>query len=133
MTELNHELASRLQARFGTQFSQTLAVREQHGRDESAFAVPPPDAVVFAESTQDVQDAVRLCAAHGTPVIPFGSGSSLEGHLLAVQGGVTKMRNAFLSFWLICSHKNFILSELLVNILFRYKASTNCTIARYVI
>ena len=89
MTELNHELASRLQARFGTQFSQTLAVREQHGRDESAFAVPPPDAVVFAESTQDVQDAVRLCAAHGTPVIPFGSGSSLEGHLLAVQGGVS--------------------------------------------
>ena len=89
MTELNHELVSRLQAHFGTQFSQTLAVREQHGRDESAFAVPPPDAVVFAESTQDVQDAVRLCAAHGTPVILFGSGSSLEGHLLAVQGGVS--------------------------------------------
>ena len=67
-----------------------LAVREQHGRDESAFTtVPPPAAVVFAESTQDVADAVRLAAAHEVPVIPFGVGSSLEGHLLAVQGGIS--------------------------------------------
>jgi D-lactate dehydrogenase (cytochrome) len=65
-------------------------VREQHGRDESAFtSVPPPAAVVFAESTQDVADAVTLCAQHQVPVIPFGVGSSLEGHLLAVQGGIS--------------------------------------------
>jgi len=64
-------------------------VREQHGRDESAFSVPPPAAVVFAESTQDVADAVKLAAAHRVPVIPFGVGSSLEGHLLAVQGGIS--------------------------------------------
>ena len=83
-------LVQALQARFGAQCSTALAVREQHGRDESAFTrVPPPAAVVFAESTQDVADAVRLCAEHRVPVIPFGVGSSLEGHLLAVQGGIS--------------------------------------------
>ena len=82
-------LLEALQARFGAQFSAALAVREQHGRDESAFDVPPPAAVVFAHSTQDVADTVKLCAQHQTPVIPFGVGSSLEGHLLAVQGGIS--------------------------------------------
>ena len=84
------ELLTALQARFGERFSDALAVREQHGRDESAFtAVPPPAGVVFAESTQDVSDLVQLCAAHKVPVIPYGIGSSLEGHLLAVQGGIS--------------------------------------------
>ncbi|WP_302174882.1 FAD-binding oxidoreductase [uncultured Hydrogenophaga sp.] len=78
-----------LQQRFGTQCSTALVVREQHGRDESVFSVPPPAAVVFAESTLDVADAVALCAQHQVPVIPFGVGSSLEGHLLAVQGGIS--------------------------------------------
>jgi len=64
-------------------------VCEQHGRDESAFTVPPPAAVVFAQSTQDVSDAVKLAAQYKVPVIPFGIGSSLEGHLLAVQGGIS--------------------------------------------
>ena len=83
-------LLEALASRFGTQFSTAAAVREQHGRDESAFTtVPPPAAVVFAESTQDVGDAVRLCAAHRVPVIPYGVGTSLEGHLLAVQGGIS--------------------------------------------
>ena len=82
-------LVEALQARFGAQFSTALAVREHHGRDESAFSVPPPAAVVFAESTTDVADAVRLAAAYAVPVIPFGVGSSLEGHLLAVQGGIS--------------------------------------------
>ena len=82
-------LMEALQARFGPQFSSALVVREQHGRDESAFSVPPPDAVVFAQSTQDVSDAAKLAAQHKVPVIPFGVGSSLEGHLLAVQGGVS--------------------------------------------
>jgi D-lactate dehydrogenase (cytochrome) len=83
------EFIAALQQRFGTQCSTALAVREQHGRDESTFTVPPPTAVVFAESTQDVADAVALCARHKVPVIPFGVGSSLEGHLLAVQGGIS--------------------------------------------
>ena len=79
-----------LKARFGHNCSTALVVREQHGRDESAFTtVPPPAAVVFAECTQDVADAVKLCAEHKVPVIPFGVGSSLEGHLLAVQGGIS--------------------------------------------
>ncbi len=78
-----------LSVRFRSQFSNSLVVREQHGRDESAFTMPPPDAVVFAESTKDVVDAVKICALHGVPVIPFGVGSSLEGHLLAVQGGIS--------------------------------------------
>jgi D-lactate dehydrogenase (cytochrome) len=78
-----------LRERFGQRCSSALAVREQHGRDESPFDVPPPEVVVFCESTQDVADAVALAAAHAVPVIPFGIGSSLEGHLLAVQGGVS--------------------------------------------
>jgi len=83
-------LVDALKARFCERCSTALVVREQHGRDESAFApVPPPSAVVFAESTQDVSDAVRLAAEYSVPVIPFGIGSSLEGHLLAVQGGIS--------------------------------------------
>jgi len=83
------EFLAALQARFGAQCSTALVVREQHGRDESVYEVPPPVAVVFAESTQDVADAVKLAAQHRVPVIPFGVGSSLEGHLLAVQGGIS--------------------------------------------
>ncbi len=79
-----------LKARFGANCSTAQVIREQHGRDESAFTtVPPPSAVVFAESTQDVADAVKLCAQYKVPVIPFGVGSSLEGHLLAVEGGIS--------------------------------------------
>jgi D-lactate dehydrogenase (cytochrome) len=82
-------LLDALKARFGANCSTAMAVREQHGRDESSFQAPPPAAVVFAESTQDVADAVKLAARYDTPVIPFGVGSSLEGHLLAVQGGIS--------------------------------------------
>ncbi len=83
-------LLDALKARFGAQCSTAQAVREQHGRDESAFTnVPPPAAVVFAECTADVADTVRLAAQFEAPVIPFGVGSSLEGHLLAVQGGIS--------------------------------------------
>ncbi len=84
------ELVAALQQRFGAQCSLAQAVRDQHGRDESVFvSVPPPAAVVFAESTQDVADAIALASQYETPVIAFGVGSSLEGHLLAVQGGIS--------------------------------------------
>src|SRR4051812_12329694 len=82
-------LIDALKKRFGEQCSTALAVRTQHGRDESSFDAPPPAAVVFAERTQDVADAVKLASEHSVPVIPFGVGSSLEGHLLAVQGGIS--------------------------------------------
>ncbi|MBX3599154.1 MAG: FAD-binding protein [Rubrivivax sp.] len=78
-----------LRERFGERCSTAAAVREQHGRDESPFPVTPPDAVVFCESTDEVAFVVQQAAAHEVPVIPFGVGSSLEGHLLAVQGGVS--------------------------------------------
>ena len=85
------ELIDALKARFGSACSTALAVREQHGRDESAFVtVPPPAAVVFAENTQDVADAVKLASqlqrAGDSVRRRF---QSLEGHLLAVQGGIS--------------------------------------------
>jgi len=78
-----------LQARFGDRCSAALAVRQQHGRDESPLDAPPPELVVFCESTDEVAFVVQQADAHAVPVIPFGAGSSLEGHLLAVQGGVS--------------------------------------------
>ena len=83
-------LIDTLKAHFGERCSTAMAVREQHGRDESAYTtVPPPAAVVFAQSTEDVAFTVRHAAEHHVPIIPFGVGSSLEGHLLAVQGGIS--------------------------------------------
>lgn len=82
-------LLDALVARFGAQCSTALAVRQQHGRDESPFDAPPPAAVIYCQSTQDVADAVKLAAAFDYPVIAFGAGSSLEGQLLAVQGGIS--------------------------------------------
>lgn len=78
-----------LAARFGKQCSTAQAVCEQHGRDEGSIQAPPPVAVVYAESTQDVADAVQLADQYTVPVIAYGAGSSLEGHLLAVQGGIS--------------------------------------------
>jgi D-lactate dehydrogenase (cytochrome) len=89
LRKLPPELHAALQQRFAERFSTAAAVREQHGRDESTYPVTPPEAVVFCESTEDVAAAVALCAAHAVPVIPFGAGSSVEGHLLAVQGGLS--------------------------------------------
>ncbi|MVW58477.1 FAD-binding protein [Massilia sp. NEAU-DD11] len=83
-------LLAELQTRFGPRFSTAAAVREQHGRDESSFVdVNPPDAVVFAEDVADVQALLALAGRYAVPVIPFGAGSSLEGHLLAVRGGIS--------------------------------------------
>ena len=82
-------MSEALHARFAERFVTSLAVREQHGRDESPFDAPPPEAVVFCESTEDVAFVVATAAEHRVPVIPYGAGSSLEGHLLAVQGGVS--------------------------------------------
>ena len=69
--------------------STAAAVREQHGHDESYHHTAPPDVVVFPESTDEVAQIVRLCARHRCPMIPFGTGTSLEGHVQALHGGVS--------------------------------------------
>ena len=86
---LPEAMLAALRQRFGDRCSTAAAVCAQHGRDESTYPVMPPDAVVFCESTEDVAAVVALAAEHGVPVIPYGTGSSLEGHLLAVQGGIS--------------------------------------------
>src|SRR5690348_13835175 len=78
-----------LNAAFGNRVVTSQAVREQHGNTLTWIANQPPDAVVFPQNTADVQQTVRICAEHGMPVIPFGVGSSLEGHVNAPQGGVS--------------------------------------------
>src|SRR5246127_1630375 len=79
----------KLAARFGNRLITSLAVREQHGHTTTWLPNQPPDAVVMAQETSDIQDAVRICAKHGVPVIAFGTGTSLEGHVNAPAGGIT--------------------------------------------
>jgi len=76
-------------ARFGARFSLAEAVRAHHGHDESHFPDALPDAVVWAHTTADVVDIVNACRKHGVPIVPFGAGTSLEGHILAVHGGLS--------------------------------------------
>jgi D-lactate dehydrogenase (cytochrome) len=82
-------LLASLKASFGERVSTSDAVRAHHGRDESMYDPQWPDAVVYAHTTDEVSQIVRLCSHHDVPIIPYGSGSSLEGHLLAVHGGVS--------------------------------------------
>ncbi len=88
ISRLPARLSAALAERFGARFATGLAVREQHGKDESSLPPLPPDAVVFAESTAEVAAVAALCHAERVPLIPYGTGTSLEGHLHAVRGGV---------------------------------------------
>jgi D-lactate dehydrogenase (cytochrome) len=81
-------LLATLRERFGDRLSTSAAVCDQHGKDESYHPAHAPDGVVFARSTEEVVATVRLCAAHDTPVIAFGTGTSLEGHVAALKGGI---------------------------------------------
>ncbi len=81
-------VVEQLQARFGERVSLSQAVREQHGRGESWHEAQPPDAVVFARSTEEVVEIVNLCREHQVPIIAYGTGTSLEGHLAALRGGI---------------------------------------------
>jgi D-lactate dehydrogenase (cytochrome) len=78
-----------LAARFGNRLVTARGVREQHGNTTTWIANEPPDAVVFPQDGADVQEIVRICAARRVPVIPFGTGTSLEGHVNAPYGGVS--------------------------------------------
>jgi D-lactate dehydrogenase (cytochrome) len=78
-----------LAAAFGNRLVTSQAVREQHGNTITWIPNQPPDAVVYPQSAADVQQAVRICSQHAMPIIPFGQGSSLEGHVNAPQGGLS--------------------------------------------
>jgi D-lactate dehydrogenase (cytochrome) len=78
-----------LAAQFGNRLVTSQAVREQHANTTTWIENEAPDAVVFPQTTADVQAIVRICAAHLVPVIPFGTGTSLEGHINAPLGGVS--------------------------------------------
>lgn len=73
----------------GDRLSTATAILEQHGKDESFHPTIPPEAVVFAQSTDEVSRIVSACAERDVPVIPYGTGTSLEGHVAALQGGVS--------------------------------------------
>jgi len=78
-----------IHALVGDRMSTSLPIREQHGNDQTYHQGSPPDAVVFAQSTDEVQQIVKLCCTHDVPVIPYGTGTSLEGHITALRGGIT--------------------------------------------
>ena len=78
-----------LRQRFGERFQAGEAVRRQHGHTLTWLPNQPPDAVVWPDNTEEVQEVVRIAATHRTPIIPFGAGTSLEGHLNAPRGGIS--------------------------------------------
>jgi D-lactate dehydrogenase (cytochrome) len=82
-------VVAELGARFGTRVQTGAALRTQHAHSATGLPVQPPDAVFYPGTTEDVQALVRLCAAHRVPVIPFGAGTSLEGHVNAPAGGIS--------------------------------------------
>jgi len=81
-------LVGDLNAHFGNRIATSQAVREQHGHTTTWIPNAPPDAVLFAESAQDAIDAVNICARHDAPIVGFGTGTSLEGHVNALYGGL---------------------------------------------
>jgi D-lactate dehydrogenase (cytochrome) len=88
LTRLPEALASELGALLGDRFSTSPAVRDHHSRDESHHAPEAPDAVAFPESTAEVRSIVKACTRYRVPLISFGAGTSLEGHVMAHRGGL---------------------------------------------
>ena len=86
--QLDASLQDEMRALLGERLTTSRGVREHHGKDESYYPYAPPDAVVFAHSTEEVRDIINICRRHKTPMIPYGVGTSLEGHTLAINGGV---------------------------------------------
>jgi D-lactate dehydrogenase (cytochrome) len=87
--EFDQSVVAELKTLLGDRVSTSAAVREHHGKDESYFPYALPDAVVYVKTTEEVRDVVNICRRHRVPMIPFGVGTSLEGHILAVEGGVS--------------------------------------------
>ena len=86
--ELDATLANELKALLGERATTARGIREHHGKDESYYPYAAPDAVVFPHTTEEVRDVVNICRRHRVPMIPYGVGTSLEGHILAIHGGV---------------------------------------------
>lgn len=84
-----HGAASEFDMRFASKFTEALAAREHHGHDEGWHPTAKPDGVLFATTTEEVVDAVRISAKYGIPVIPYGTGSGMEGSVNAVRGGLS--------------------------------------------
>jgi D-lactate dehydrogenase (cytochrome) len=82
-------VVDQLKMLIGDRFQTGDAIRMEHGRSETHFAPMPPDAVAFAESTDEVVAIVKACAAAGVPIVAFGAGTSVEGNALAPRGGVS--------------------------------------------
>ncbi|MEM7212881.1 MAG: FAD-binding protein, partial [Pseudomonadota bacterium] len=78
-----------LQPHFGDRLSTAAAILEQHGKDEAWHKPAPPDAVIWPHSTEEVSLIARTCNEHGCPIIAWGAGTSLEGHVIPIQGGIT--------------------------------------------
>ena len=85
---VNEELLAVLRSQLGDRVSTAAAVRDHHSRGESYHQAPPPDLVVYPRTTDEISAVVRACAERRVPMIPFGAGTSLEGQVLALQGGV---------------------------------------------
>src|SRR5947209_14874958 len=88
-TSVTEDTIAELAATFGNRLVTSEAVKAAHGNTTTWIACQPPDAVVFPQSTSDVQAAVRICARRGVPVIPFGTGTSFEGSVNAPFGGIS--------------------------------------------
>ncbi|MBT4045032.1 MAG: FAD-binding protein [Rhodospirillaceae bacterium] len=87
-TETTSGVIDKLRALLGDRLSTADAVRESHGHDESWHPTEMPDAVAFAESTEEVSAIVRVCHDAGVPMVPYGAGTSVEGHIQATHGGI---------------------------------------------
>ena len=98
-------LAEGLRALVGDRASVASAVRDHHSRGESYHTPAAPDIVVYPLTTEEVSAVVRLAAEHATPIVPFGAGTSLEGQVLALHGGVSidlsRMNRSCGSAWTI--------------------------------
>src|SRR5580693_4449268 len=76
-----------IQQLLSDRLSTAAPMRERHGKDASYHPCVPPDAVAFAQSTEEVSEIVKLCARHNVPIIPFGAGTGVEGNVVALRGG----------------------------------------------
>ena len=87
--DLNPRQIADLKAIFGARFTTNESVLVQHSRDESAFQPVLPSAVIYPQNTEEVSKALAYCNQNRIPVVAFGAGSSLEGHVLPLKGGIS--------------------------------------------